>query len=124
MRFGSRDPSKFLFLSDTSPKRIDREGLGERRTGDKQGKPEIQVGNSNGSRHFVWKASETCAVILDDAIFYSLNVSLADLERHLVAGQFSHDVKFNRLTFKQNISKSMICDGKHPEPVFFGRNAL
>ena len=58
MRFGSRDPSEFLFVSDTSPKCLDREVLGGRRKGARQGKPEIPVGKSNGSRHFVWKASE------------------------------------------------------------------
>ena len=35
MRFGSRGPRKFF--SDTSPKCIDREGLGRRRTGTRQG---------------------------------------------------------------------------------------
>ena len=40
-RFGSRGPCENVsrpFASDTSPKRIDREGLGKRRTGTRQGK--------------------------------------------------------------------------------------
>ena len=38
MRFGSRGPGKFSrpFVSDTSPKCIDREGLERRRTGTRQ----------------------------------------------------------------------------------------
>ena len=36
MRFGSRDASEKVFVSDTSPKCIDRESLERRRTGTRQ----------------------------------------------------------------------------------------
>ena len=43
-RFGTRGPWSVVshpFASDTSPKRIDREGLGKRRTGTRQVKPVV-----------------------------------------------------------------------------------
>ena len=36
IRFGSRGPGRKVFVQDTSPKSIDREGLGESRTGTRQ----------------------------------------------------------------------------------------
>ena len=44
MRFGSRGPSE-LFVSDTSPKYIDREGLGRRRTETRKEKFDVKIVN-------------------------------------------------------------------------------
>ena len=45
-------------------------------------KPKILFGKSNDLRYFVWRASETWAVISGDAIFLLLLVYLADFDIH------------------------------------------
>ena len=58
------------------------------------GKPEIPVGKSNGSPHYLWQASENMDChFWDDAIVLLFLVCLADLDVPF-SGSFSHLVRF------------------------------
>ena len=57
MRFGSRGPSE-LFVSDTSPKCIDREGLGRRRTETRKEKFDVKIVNYDRQIIFVFGVDE------------------------------------------------------------------
>ena len=71
MRFGSRDLSEFSFLSDTSPKYIDREDLGDTVQGRGKENRKFWLENQTVRAILFGKLQKTCPVILDDA-----NVSL------------------------------------------------
>ena len=77
------------------------------------GKPEIQVGKSNGPHHFIWEASEFmgCDLRRCDAInlfFYPFKSVQLILDL-LCSGSFTHHFKFNRFIFLHKISSQVVC---------------
>ena len=81
------------------------------------GKPEIQVGKSNGPHHFIWEASENMGCDLrwcNKFIFLPFPVCAADLDL-LCSGSFTHHFKFNRFIFLHKISTQVVCVNGSPQ---------
>ena len=62
MLFGSRAPS-VLFVSNTSPKCIDLEGLGRRRTGTRKEKFDVKIVNYDRQIIFVFGLDEQVKIV-------------------------------------------------------------
>ena len=75
------------------------------------GKPEIQVGKSNGPHHSIWDVSENMGCDLrwcKKFIFLPFSVCSADLDL-LRSTSFTQHFKFNRFIFQHKISTQVVC---------------
>ena len=84
------------------------------------GKPEIQVGKSNGPHHFIWEASENmgCDLRRCDAInlfFYPFQSVQLIWIYSVCSGLFTHHFKFNRYIFLHKISTQVVCVNGAPQ---------
>ena len=81
------------------------------------GKPEIQVGKSNGPHHFIWEASKNMGCGLrrcNKFIFLPFSVCSVDLDL-LCSGSFTHHFQFNILIFLHKISTQVVCVNGSPQ---------